>query len=206
MFASFHTFNGLSEEYVSARGKAAFDPAAPTIAEMTEVALRVLAAGERRFLLVVEEEGTDNFGNRNNASAMMEAMRRADEAIGVARRYVHDQPATLLITAADSDAGGMRMVGVPAGQDPAADLPPRDANGAPTDGLTGTGSAPFMSAPDREGRRHAFRIVWAARDDVSGGVLVRAEGLNSERVHGSMDNTEIAELIRLTLLGRSAAE
>jgi alkaline phosphatase len=39
---------------------------------------------------------------------------------------------------------------------------------------------------------------------VSGGILVRAIGLNSDRVRGSLDNTEIATLIRLTLFGTPA--
>jgi hypothetical protein len=38
-------------------------------------------------------------------------------------------------------------------------------------------------------------------EDVSGGVLVRAEGLNSELVHGSFDNTDVARVIRATLFG-----
>ena len=41
----------------------------------------------------------------------------------------------------------------------------------------------------------------AATDDTSGGVLVRAEGLNADRVRGSMYNTDIPELLRLTLFG-----
>jgi alkaline phosphatase len=205
LFAANHTFNDKPEEELAAKKLPLYAEDAPTVAEMTDVALRILTAKGKRFLLIVEEEGTDNFGNKNNARGMLEAMRRADEAIGLARRYVHEHPATLLITAADSDAGGMRLVGIPVrrGADVPQKLPPTDANGAPMDGVLGTGSAPFVAAPDRAGRTLPFAIVWAARDDVTGGILVRGAGINSHLVHGNMDNTEIAHLIRLTLFGRS---
>ena len=129
--------------------------------------------------------------------------RRADEAIGVALRHLADYPQTLVVTCADGDGGGLRMNGIPLapGQDPPRSLPAWDPNGAPVDGARGTGSAPFIAAPDRNGRRLPFAVAWASMTDVSGGVLVRADGLNSQRVRGTVDNTMIAELIRLTLFG-----
>ena len=203
LFAANHTFNDQPEEELAAEGLPPFDPDAPTVAEMTRVALGVLSAHGQRFLLIVEEEATDNFGNRNNAMGMLEAMRRADEAIGVAREHLRRHPRTLILTAADSDAGGMRLVGMPirTPDDIPAIVPPKDENGAPQDGCRGTGTPPFMAKPDRRGRSLPFAVVWAARDDVSGGVLVRAEGLNSHLVRGSFDNTQIAELMRRTILG-----
>jgi alkaline phosphatase len=204
LFAAEHTFNDKSEEELAAKGLPLYDPNAPTVAEMTQVALNVLSAGGKRFLLVVEEEGTDNFGNKNNAAGVLEAARRADEAFGVAREYLRRNPRTLVMTAADSDAGGMRMVGMPirTSADIPATMPAQDENGAPQDGRDGTGTAPFIAKPDRTGLAMPFSIVWAARDDVSGGVLVRAEGVNSDQVRGSFDNTQIAELMRLTLFGQ----
>jgi alkaline phosphatase len=203
LFASYHTFNDKSEEYLAQRNLPMYDPEAPSVAEMTEAALRILTAKGKRFLLVIEEEGTDNFGNKNNAAGLIEAGRRADAAIGVSRRYIAEHPDTLLITAADSDAGGMRVVGIPMrGRDEIpATLPATDRNGAPMDGVAGTGTAPFVAAPDRFGQRLPFAVVWAAHDDVSGGILVRGEGLNSERIRGSFDNTDIPRLIRFTLFG-----
>lgn len=203
VFADYHTFNDISEEELRAAGKEMYEPGTPTVAEMTEVALQVLSRHEKNFLLVVEEEGTDNFGNNNNASGLLEAMRRADEAIGLARGYVARHPRTLLVTAADSDAGGMRMVGIPLadGEAPPKRVDPRDYNGAPADGVEGTGGRPFMAKPDRFGRALPFYVVWAAQDDVSGGILVRGEGLNAHLIRGTMDNTEVQHLMTGTLLG-----
>ncbi|MEO0715699.1 MAG: alkaline phosphatase, partial [Planctomycetota bacterium] len=80
-------------------------------------------------------------------------------------------------------------------------LPERDANGSPIDGIGGTGTAPFLAQPDQFGQRLPFAVLWSAQDDVAGGVLVRAQGLNAHRVRGSMDNTEVAKLMRQTLFG-----
>lgn len=208
LFAEEHTFNDRSEEELRAAKLPEYSPSAPSCAEMTAAALKVLGNHGKRFLLVVEEEGTDNFGNRNNASGMLQALRRADEAIGVARRYLAEHPDTLVLTAADSDAGGMRMIGWPVNgpKDIPARLPERDFNGAPLDGREGTATAPFIAAPDRNGRSLPFAVAWAARGDVSGGVLVRAEGLNSHLVRGTYDNTDLAKLMRLTLFGRQVPQ
>ncbi|MEM7630190.1 MAG: alkaline phosphatase [Planctomycetota bacterium] len=203
LFAHGATFNAEPEEELAEEGLGLYVPGSPTVAEMTEVALRVLRHSGKDFLLVVEEEATDNFGNKNNAAGVLEAAKRADDAIGVAQRDLLRHPDTLLITTADSDAGGMRMSGIrlDPGEAIPTELPERDRNGSPIDGVHGTGSAPFIAAADQFGQRHPFAISWATREDVGGGILVRADGLNSHRVRGSFDNTEIADLIALTLFG-----
>lgn len=208
VFAENHTFNDEPEEALAKAGKPLYEPLAPTVGEMTAAALKVLTATGQRFLLVVEEEGTDNFGNNNNAAGMFEAFRRADEAIGIARDYLRQHPDTLIMTAADSDAGGPQVVAVTDGE-PGKDgwlsadgtLPPRDGNGAPLDGVSGTGSAPFTAKPDRFGKTHAFAIAWASGGDVAGGIIVRGEGLGAEMIRGSIDNTRVAEIMKRVLLG-----
>ncbi len=208
LFASYHTFNDESEETLRRRGLPLYNTEAPTVAEMTRAAIDVLSRGGERFFLVVEEEGTDNFGNNNNAAGTLEAARRADAAIAEARDHLSRNPDTLIITTADSDAGGMRLIGIPLlpGETVPDRLPATDANGAPMDGVDGARTAPFFAAPDQFGRRLPFAVVWAARDDVSGAILVRAEGANAQFVAGSMDNTGVARLMRRTLLGDDAPQ
>ncbi len=196
LFCEHHTFNDKSEETLFAEGLPNFDEEAPTIAEMTAAAIKILSRDGRQFFLIVEEEGSDNFGNNNNANGTLESVKRADDAIGVCLAHLSKNPQTLVITTADSDGGGLRTIGVP---DDVTTLPGREYNGSPIDGVAGTGSAPFVSMPDSAGRRHKFAITWAARGDVSGGVLVRAAGYNSGLVRGSMDNTEVGRLMRRTL-------
>jgi alkaline phosphatase len=169
---------------------------------MTQAALAILGRHDQRFLLVVEEEATDNFANANNAPGTLEALRRADAALAVASKHVQSNPRTLLITAADSDAGGLEIHGIPSAL---ADrpLPDKTFYGAPLDGRDGLGSKPFIAAPDQFGQRLPFGIAWAGFRDSQGGILARAEGVNAEALRsGNCDNTDIYRLIYLTLFGR----
>jgi alkaline phosphatase len=89
-----------------------YEPYAPTFDEMVQFGIDFLDLhSDRGFVLVAEEEGTDNFGNVNmNAEGMIEAARRADKAIGHALQFAKDNPNTLVMTAADSDGGGAAII------------------------------------------------------------------------------------------------
>ena len=139
IFAHGHTFNDKSEEELIQLGLKNYPPDAPTLAEMTEAAIKFLSAKKGNFFLVVEEEGTDNFGNANNANGYFDALKRADDAIGVALNFYSKNPNTLIITAADSEAGGMEIYGF-LEKDMMRDkpLPETANNGAPLDGINGT--------------------------------------------------------------------
>jgi len=205
VFAAGATYHVGAEEDLAARGLQAYEPAAPTVAEMTEAALAVLARTGKRFALVVEEEGTDDFANYANASGVFAAFRRADAAIGVARAYVARDPKTLLLTAADSDASGLQIVGLGrqnSADEPAPVVPAATKLGNPVDGVDGTGTAAFLSGPDREGRRFWFGITFSSGGDLVGGIVVRTDGLNRERLPLNLDNTELYDVMYETLFGR----
>jgi len=111
LFASHHTFNDKPEEDLYKENLPLYWNYSPTVAEMTEIAIKILSANSSKgFLLVVEEEGTDNFPNDNNAEGMIEAAKRADDAIGVALKFAKKDGNTLVLTAADSDAGGPAII------------------------------------------------------------------------------------------------
>lgn len=219
VFALGHTFNGKPEQVNQRNGKGHYIKQAPTIAEMSRAALAILSRAPNGFFLVAEEEGTDNMANANNAPGTLEALSRADEAVGVFRDFVKANPKTLLVMAADSDAGGMQVIspGKRRGKDGKASapkvggvpfkigrpLPPTLLNGAPVDGQAGTVSKPFVSAPDKAGKKWPFAIAWSSIVDVSGGILVRGTGLNADRITGTMDNTDIYKVMYLTLFGRA---
>ncbi len=201
VFAHSHTFHDKPEEVNREKGVASYVPTAPTIAEMGEAALAILSRSPEGFLLIAEEEGTDNMASVNNAPGALEALRRADEAVGVFAKFVEAHPDTLLLMAADSEAGGMAAIGHYR-LDATESLPEKDANGAPFDGADGSKSRPFMAAPDTRGRVMPFGIAWATQFDTSGAVLVRGAGLNSDRISGAMDSTEMYRLMYLTLFGQ----
>lgn len=198
LFASYHTFNDQPEERLLEKGLVAWPEEAPTIAEMTQVALDVLSRSGRRFFLVSEEEGSDNMSNANNAMGEIVAGQRADEAIGAIRAFIADNPNTLMVMTSDSDAGGMQVFGEPVATDT---VPARASNGAPMDGVEGTNGRPFMAAPDANGVRHPFTVVWAQYHDVSGGILMRADGLGAAQVHGTLDNTDVYRVMYSALFG-----
>ncbi len=202
IFAKSHSFNDKSEEELLERGLNNYEPAAPTLAEMTEAAIKFLSAKKGNFFLVIEEEGTDNFGNANNANGYFEAIKRADDAIGVALNFHSKNPNTLIITAADSEAGGMEIYGFLEKDMPRDEpLPKTSHNGAPLDGITGTGTKPFITAKDKNGNQFQFAVAWSTNDDVFGSVVAKAEGLNSELMKGKIDNTEIYRIMYATLFG-----
>jgi alkaline phosphatase len=202
VFAPGHTFNDFTEEYLREHNLPLYFETSPTLAEMLEVSLKILENKKQPFLLVLEEEGSDNFANQNNAMGTLESLRRADSALGLAMKYIEKYPNTLLLIAADSDAGGMHMIGV---RDPAkfeTPLPPTMENGAPFDGREGTSTPPFIAAPDRFGRQLRFGICWASSDDLGGGVVAKAHGLNAHLLPKNVDNTDIYRMMHTTLFGK----
>ncbi len=202
IFGRSHTFNDKSEEDLQKLGLVNYQPEAPTLAEMTDAAIKFLSGKKGNFFLVVEEEGTDNFGNCNNANGYFEALKRADDAIGVALNFYQNNQNTLIITAADSEAGGMEIYGfLEKDMMPDKPLPDTSKNGAPLDGVNGTGTYPFLTAKDRFGNRFQFAVAWSTSDDVYGSVIARAEGLNSGMMKGKIDNTEIYRIMYATLFG-----
>jgi alkaline phosphatase len=203
LFAPSHTFNDRTDQELRLYGGGPlYRPDAPTVAEMLDVTLRILEEKGKQFLVVLEEEGSDNFANVNNAIGTLTALARADTALGVAIEYVDRHPNTMVITVSDSDAGGM---GVFAVKDPDYYQMPLDlitANGAPLDGPEGSGSQPFVSQPDQSGTRHYFGIAWADTEDLMGGIVARAHGLNAGLLPTTVDNTDIYRMLYATLFGR----
>ncbi len=207
VFASGHTFNDVSEEELVRCGQVPYPAEMPTLAEMTTAALRLLAARNKPFFLVVEEEGTDNFANTQNASGTLEALARADAAIGVARAFVEKHPRTLMATAADSDASGFCLLDAASWLGTAKKLgqpevlPAVTDLGAPFDGRAGAGGEPFVSGPDKNGRTFPFGIAWTTGLDNFGAVVSRAGGYRSEEWPVHLDNTALFGIFRATLFG-----
>jgi len=208
VFAHGHTFNDLTGEELHRRGLPLYVVGSPTIAGMSKVALRILSQNpestRQGIFLVVEEEGTDNFGNRSNAMGSLEAGRRADEAFGVFIDFVSKNPNTFLLTAADSSAGSMNLVharGATTGSIPVNSGKDGKFINVPADGVAGADTAPFIAASDKAGNNLPFGIAWATSKDVAGGVLARAKGLNAEIISEMrvVDNTDIYRLMYYTL-------
>jgi len=150
---------------------------APSLAQMLELALETVSRSSDKgqkgtgFLLVVEEEGGDDFSNFNNERLMMMAIKRADDAIGVALKHVLNNPETLLITSADSNSGGPQI---------------------------SKSRFAFRNFSTPDGMD--FSIKWSGiGKDYGGSTITRAVGKSSELVRGTIDNTDIYSIIRKAL-------
>jgi len=196
LFAREETFNEADEATLKKRGLGVFQPQAPRFEEMIRVAMAILSRSPTGFLLVANDETTDNLAGENNAAAVLEAGAGADRAIAVVLEYVARDPLLTLVVTSDSDCGGMQVSGdeFPAN----ARVPLRNENGAPQDGLLGR---PFLAAPDAAGQRHPFVVHWASANDVSGGIAARGIGPGAELLQGTVDSTAIYWVIHRGLFG-----
>lgn len=205
IFAAEDTYNDDTESALQQAGLQPYDPEAPTFDELVAKALHILGSDpNRRFFLVAEEEGTDNFSNDTNASGMLQAMERADAAIGEALAFQQQFPFrhTLLLVGADSDAGHP-AVWAPRGVSADFQLPPSSESGAAMDGINGTGGQPFLSRPDQFGNRYPFGIAWATAGDFQGSGVSRAHGFQSELLGTNVDNTDLYKIMYTVLFGHA---
>lgn len=205
VFAADNTYNSKSEAELRKLGLPTYNPGEATFPEMVGVALEILGSDPQRpFFLVAEEEGTDNFSNNRNAAGMLDAMERADAAIGKALAFMKSQPKreTLLLVGADSDAGSPTVI---APREPPADyrLPETSGSGAELDGPEGQGGVPFMSKPDAFGNSYPFGIAWADGRDTPGSVVAKAHGYKSDLLKSSVDNTDIYKILYEVLFDRA---
>ncbi|WP_228040930.1 alkaline phosphatase [Nodosilinea sp. LEGE 07088] len=190
----------------------------PTVAQMLAAALPILAADPDGFMVVAEEEGTDNLGNNNNSRGVLEAVLRADATLGVAMDFIRNEnPNTLLVTAADSEAGGIQVwqptpfaPALPETLDTVAALPvnPTDTETFqnPVDGAEGRlfPLTTFASQPSLDGEMGNFITAWAGTSDFSGNVVAKAYGMNADLLTSTVDNTFIYEMMYRTLFGDEA--
>ncbi|MEL7042299.1 MAG: alkaline phosphatase [Pseudomonadota bacterium] len=191
VFAHNHTFNDNPIGINLAKDLPAYSVDAPTVAEMTAAALAIVSRDPDGFFVVVEEEATDNFPNDRNAAGALEALARADEAFGIMLDFVNARSDTLLITAADSDAGGLQVVSV-------------EEESPFVHGQYGLETALFTAPADNRGIALPFAIGFVADGgDVSGGILVRGAGFNRELITPLMDNTDVYKVMHTTLFGTS---
>ncbi|MGL5941143.1 MAG: alkaline phosphatase [Waterburya sp.] len=214
IFAAEDTYNDLPEEalkqegFVDAEGNLISygqpgNENPPTVAQMLEatLGLNTFSQNEKGMFVVLEEEGTDNFGNNNNAAGTTEAVLRADEAIGVAQDYIDNvNPNTLLVTAADSDGGGLEINDVEGETVGSTEVQPPFDTEVPYDGTTGNDTAPFTTgAPDADGDTFDYGTLWAGTPDFAGSIVSKTYGLNAEELPSTVDNTGIYSLMYETL-------
>ena len=83
----------------------------PSLAVMTEKALKSLSANKKGFFLLVEGGRIDNAAHRNDAPATIHDTLAFDAAVGAAMEFAKKNPNTLLLVTADHETGGMSVIG-----------------------------------------------------------------------------------------------
>ena len=83
----------------------------PSLAEMTDKTLGILARERKGFLAMIEGGRIDHAAHANDAPAMIRDTLAFDEAVGVAMDFVKKHPDTLLIVTADHETGGLALIG-----------------------------------------------------------------------------------------------
>jgi hypothetical protein len=58
-----------------------------------------------------------------------------------------------------------------------------------------------VAQPDQFGNRLHFGIAWTHYEDMMGGIVARAHGLNADLLPTSVDNTDIYRMLYVTLFG-----
>jgi alkaline phosphatase len=83
----------------------------PSIAEMAEAAIRILAQGSPNgFVVLIETENTDTAAHRNDIAALLQDLWVFDEAVQHALRFQRTAPGdTLVILTGDHDTGGLSI-------------------------------------------------------------------------------------------------
>lgn len=196
------------DENLANTGTPTYLPSAPTVGEML-VAAQTIAERNPNFdngsFMVVEEEGVDNFGNLNSASGKLEGMIRTDAAIGAALDFYERNPNTLIITAADSEAGGLQIddTGETAGtfqtNPTGLDLTAAPDFQNPGDGQQGVGTEAFVAQPAANGNVYNFDVAWVGTPDFAGAIVTKAHGLNADKLPATVDNTDIYRAMYETL-------
>jgi alkaline phosphatase len=79
----------------------------PRLEVTTAFALNRLEADDRPFVLMIEQEETDNAGHSNDSLRVADGMMEFDDAVRTALEFARRRDDTLVIVTADHDTGGM---------------------------------------------------------------------------------------------------
>ncbi len=81
----------------------------PSLAEMTETAIRLLSKDEDGFFLMVEASRIDHAGHDNDAAAHLADLLAYDEAAKVALDFARQNGQTLVVATSDHETGGLTL-------------------------------------------------------------------------------------------------
>ncbi|HEU4402039.1 MAG TPA: alkaline phosphatase, partial [Candidatus Polarisedimenticolia bacterium] len=174
--------------------------AAPGLVEMTRRAIDLLKGTGQPFFLMVEGGRIDHAGHDNWVRTLIDETAAFDAAVGVAVAAL-DPKSTLVLVTADHETGGLAINGYPDGKDGLFSTYDPGEEGAPYPVLSfasgpGSGGPPDPAAPhgSEDPRPSTFRLKSAAHTGVD--VALYGWGAGSERVHGTLENTAVYQILK----------
>ncbi len=173
----------------------------PSLAEMTEVAIELLSRHPAGYFLMVEGGRIDHACHDNRAHAAAREMLAFDEAVGLAVSRTQSAGETLIVVTADHETGGLAINGYPAIEIGGEAVFTESAPLGPPDIITfatGPGAdRAAMEGVERKASRYRQAAAFSASSAAHTGVDVPAwaAGPGSEAVKGTMDNSELGEVI-----------
>lgn len=183
----------------------------PSLSDMVRRAIELLQFNRTGYVLVVDAALMRKAAHANNGEQTLLATLELDRAIATAQRYVGAE--SMILICGDVGIGGLTINGAPFRQDRGIALLGLSSAGDPSltwatgpNGVTSYGAAKVHTSSDFHGNNEpasppaqqeepaAFYAKSALNtlEDVS----AFGTGLGTESLHGTMDNTEIFELIR----------
>jgi alkaline phosphatase len=149
-------------------------PFSPSLADMTQKAISVLARDADGFFLMVEGGQIDWACHDHDTAEAISDTLGLDEAVSVAQAYGSAHPGTLIIVSGDHETGGMTV------------------------SLAAGGSGPF-SMPD--GAR--FYVRWTTTGHTGAEVPTTAVGSWASLLAGTQENTRIYDAMAKTIGART---
>lgn len=139
----------------------------PTLAEMTETALKTLENDSDGFFLMVEGSQIDWGGHDNDLNYELAEMLGFDKAVETVLNWLEQSPLrkseTLVIIAPDHDTGGLRIAG------------------------------PYGSLSSQSEK---IESGWTSEDHTGGDVPTWSQGPGSELIAQPLDNTDIFKIMK----------
>jgi alkaline phosphatase len=98
--------SGMSDAIVESRNRLDANHAEPTLAEMSEQALKILEGEGQGFFLMIEAGQIDWASHRNDTGLLLHEMLRFDAMLHKVLDWIGEREDTLLIVTADHETGG----------------------------------------------------------------------------------------------------
>ena len=89
------------------KGQIADQKSAPSLKDLTSLALNALASYDERFLLMVETEELDSAGHWRNEKRLLNGLDAMQDAVAVVFEFLEQHPDTLFVFTSDHETGGL---------------------------------------------------------------------------------------------------